>query len=91
MEDALNRILTPKRSVDILRDVETAKEQSRPYVIVFVGVNGVGKSTNLAKVGKRGPRHEMDSVTGWLPPTGVWSDQATSNAAWMHCMKDDAR
>jgi signal recognition particle receptor subunit alpha len=22
----------------------------RPYVIVFVGVNGVGKSTNLAKV-----------------------------------------
>jgi len=51
MEDALNRILTPKRSVDILRDVETAKEQRRPYVIVFVGVNGVGKSTNLAKVG----------------------------------------
>jgi signal recognition particle receptor subunit alpha len=27
-----------------------AKAQGRPYVIVFVGVNGVGKSTSLAKV-----------------------------------------
>ncbi|KAF3796859.1 Signal recognition particle receptor subunit alpha [Nymphaea thermarum] len=50
MEEALLRILTPRRSIDILRDVHAAKEQGRPYVIVFVGVNGVGKSTNLAKV-----------------------------------------
>lgn len=50
MEEALVRILTPKRSVDILRDVQAAKEQGCPYVITFVGVNGVGKSTNLAKV-----------------------------------------
>ena len=50
MEDALLRILTPRRSIDILRDVHAAKERGRPYVIVFVGVNGVGKSTNLAKV-----------------------------------------
>lgn len=50
MEEALLRILTPKKSVDILRNVHAAKEQGRPYVIVFVGVNGVGKSTNLAKV-----------------------------------------
>ncbi|CAN8229914.1 unnamed protein product [Cochlearia groenlandica] len=50
MEDALVRILTPRRSIDILRDVHAAKEQRKPYVIVFVGVNGVGKSTNLAKV-----------------------------------------
>ncbi|KAL0404136.1 UNVERIFIED_CONTAM: Signal recognition particle receptor subunit alpha [Sesamum radiatum] len=50
MEDALVRILTPRRSIDILRDVHSAKEQGKPYVVVFVGVNGVGKSTNLAKV-----------------------------------------
>ncbi|AES92506.1 putative signal recognition particle, SRP54 subunit, Longin-like domain-containing protein [Medicago truncatula] len=50
MEDALVRILTPRRSIDILRDVHAAKEQRKPYVVVFVGVNGVGKSTNLAKV-----------------------------------------
>ena len=50
MEEALVRILTPRRSIDILRDVHVAKEQGKPYVVVFVGVNGVGKSTNLAKV-----------------------------------------
>ncbi|KAI3892488.1 hypothetical protein MKW92_034161 [Papaver armeniacum] len=49
MEDTLVRILTPKRSIDVLRDVHAAKEQGRPYVITFVGVNGVGKSTNLDK------------------------------------------
>ena len=50
MEEALTRILTPKRSVDILREVRAAKDAGKPYTIVFVGVNGVGKSTNLSKV-----------------------------------------
>ncbi|KJH42089.1 SRP54-type protein, GTPase domain protein [Dictyocaulus viviparus] len=44
------QLLTPKRRVDILRDIVEAKQEGRPYVIVFCGVNGVGKSTNLAKV-----------------------------------------
>ncbi len=50
VEGALTRILTPKRSIDILRDIAAAKAKGKPYTIVFVGVNGVGKSTNLAKV-----------------------------------------
>ena len=50
MEEALTRILTPNRTVDVLRDVRAAKEAGRPYVVAFVGVNGVGKSTNLSKV-----------------------------------------
>lgn len=27
-----------------------SKEQSKTFVVTFIGVNGVGKSTNLAKV-----------------------------------------
>lgn len=50
VEEALTRILTPKRSIDILREIKASKSRSKPYTIVFVGVNGVGKSTNLAKV-----------------------------------------
>jgi len=50
MEDALTRILTPKKQIDILREARAAKDNKKPYVIVFVGVNGVGKSTSLAKV-----------------------------------------
>ena len=50
MRDTLVMILTPKRRIDILRDVVDAQRARRPYVITFCGVNGVGKSTNLAKV-----------------------------------------
>lgn len=50
LNDSMVQILTPKKRVDILRDVYEAQRQKRPYVIVFCGVNGVGKSTNLAKV-----------------------------------------
>jgi signal recognition particle receptor subunit alpha len=50
MEEALTRILTPRRRIDILREVRQAQQEQRPYSIVFVGVNGVGKSTSLAKV-----------------------------------------
>ncbi|KAG0332911.1 hypothetical protein BG004_001054 [Podila humilis] len=49
METALKRILTPKTSVDLLRDIAQAQAEKRPYTIVFIGVNGVGKSTNLSK------------------------------------------
>ncbi|KAK4344412.1 hypothetical protein RND71_037506 [Anisodus tanguticus] len=60
MEEALVRILTPKRSIDILRDVHATKEQGKPYVVVFVGVNGVGKSTNLAKVAYWLQQHKIN-------------------------------
>jgi signal recognition particle receptor subunit alpha len=50
LNDALVQILSPKRRVDILRDCMEAKKQQRPYVMTFCGVNGVGKSTNLAKI-----------------------------------------
>lgn len=50
LESELTRILTPKQSLDIVREIKHVRQQGRPYVIVFCGVNGVGKSTSLAKV-----------------------------------------
>lgn len=50
LTDALVQILSPKRRIDILRDAFEAKKNGRPYVMTFCGVNGVGKSTNLAKI-----------------------------------------
>ena len=40
----------PPPQVDVLHDIQRQKARGRPYVIVFCGVNGVGKSTNLAKI-----------------------------------------
>lgn len=52
MGKALTRILTPTSSFDLLRNITRTIEPpaARPYVISIVGVNGVGKSTNLSKI-----------------------------------------
>lgn len=50
MVASLRRILQPKHEVNILRDVASAKARNKPYSIVLCGVNGVGKSTSLAKI-----------------------------------------
>lgn len=48
LEDVVLQILNPNRNINILREVQAKRVP--PYVIVFCGVNGVGKSTNLAKI-----------------------------------------
>ena len=48
--DELTKILTPNVSTDLLQEIKKNKGGPRPYVISVVGVNGVGKSTNLAKL-----------------------------------------
>lgn len=58
LEDAITRVLTPRNSTDLLLEIndklgrqgDKAEGQKQPYALAFVGVNGVGKSTNLAKV-----------------------------------------
>jgi signal recognition particle receptor subunit alpha len=57
MESSLRKILTPTSSVDLLREIDAVTlssplslQKKRPYVISIVGVNGVGKSTNLSKI-----------------------------------------
>ncbi|XP_047475602.1 signal recognition particle receptor subunit alpha homolog isoform X2 [Penaeus chinensis] len=50
LTESLVQLLTPKRRLDVLRDVVEANTSGRPYTMAFCGVNGVGKSTNLAKI-----------------------------------------
>lgn len=56
METSLRKMLTPTTSLDLLHEIQAVTQPSnkstppRPYVISIVGVNGVGKSTNLSKI-----------------------------------------
>ncbi|TFK54831.1 signal recognition particle binding protein [Heliocybe sulcata] len=57
LSNSITRILTPKTSTDLLLSIRTklnsplpSTQQRLPYSMTFVGVNGVGKSTNLSKV-----------------------------------------
>ena len=47
---SLEKILTPKRHIDVLKEALSAKQKGQVYSIVFIGVNGVGKSTSLSKM-----------------------------------------
>lgn len=50
LKENIERILTPHRTLDLIRDVQNNKAKGIPYTMAFVGVNGVGKSTSLSKV-----------------------------------------
>lgn len=52
LNENIKNILTPQSSTNLLLDIKSKLNsiESEPYSIVFCGVNGVGKSTNLSKV-----------------------------------------
>jgi fused signal recognition particle receptor len=45
---AIIEILTPIEEIDIIADIK--KKENKPYIIVFLGVNGTGKTTTMAKI-----------------------------------------
>lgn len=52
LNKVLTQLLTPGASVDLLHEIQTklSTNKGEPYVFSVVGVNGVGKSTNLSKL-----------------------------------------
>jgi len=51
-EDAIAQVLEPdnRKKIELVEEIKETIKSRRPYVLAFVGVNGVGKSTSLAKV-----------------------------------------
>ncbi|GME78555.1 unnamed protein product [Ambrosiozyma monospora] len=50
LKKQLIKLLTPNSSINLLNEIQSKKAKHEPYVISVVGVNGVGKSTNLSKL-----------------------------------------
>lgn len=48
LRDIITEILTPDKEIDLLKEIK--EKQPKPYVIVFLGVNGTGKTTTMAKI-----------------------------------------
>ncbi|MHA1771297.1 MAG: signal recognition particle-docking protein FtsY [Candidatus Thorarchaeota archaeon] len=48
--EAILEVLTPERPLDILEFVQQKRTQGEPAILMFVGVNGTGKTTTLAKM-----------------------------------------
>ena len=46
----INETFDEAGNIDLISRIQAKKETSEPFIIVFVGINGTGKTTSLAKV-----------------------------------------
>ena len=52
LHEILIEILTTKETVNLLDNIEEKRRAKEPYTILFVGINGTGKTTSIAKVAR---------------------------------------
>ncbi len=50
LHEVLLEILSTKEEINLLENVERKRKMNEPYSILFVGINGTGKTTTIAKV-----------------------------------------
>jgi fused signal recognition particle receptor len=52
LREVLLEIMLTNNRTNLLEAVEEKRKKNEPFVIVFVGINGTGKTTTIAKVGR---------------------------------------
>jgi fused signal recognition particle receptor len=52
LHEVLIEILTTKEEIRLLENIEQKRQMKEPYTILFVGINGTGKTTSIAKVAR---------------------------------------
>jgi len=50
LRDVLLEILEPSEKIDLMEILERKRSSKEPCVIVFIGINGTGKTTTIAKI-----------------------------------------
>ncbi len=62
LRSSLLEILQPEETIDLLSLVEEYKKKKQPLVIAFFGINGVGKTLSIAKLGYYLKKNDISSV-----------------------------
>ena len=50
LKESIEVVMQTGKAVDLLAAATEAKKQGRPYVVMFCGINGTGKTTTIAKL-----------------------------------------
>lgn len=50
LRDVLLEIMKTNNNINLLKAIEEKRKKGEPYVMVFVGINGTGKTTTIAKI-----------------------------------------
>jgi fused signal recognition particle receptor len=62
LKDVILEILTPDKEIDLVEEIQKKKIMNLPYIIVFLGVNGTGKTTTIAKIAYLLKKKNISSV-----------------------------
>ncbi|MFX1338190.1 MAG: signal recognition particle-docking protein FtsY [Promethearchaeota archaeon] len=62
LKQIITDILTPNQEIDLLKEIKKKNAKNLPYVIVFLGVNGTGKTTTMAKIAHYLKKNDISSV-----------------------------
>ena len=52
LHEVLLEILTTNEKINLIEEIEEKRKNKEPFTILFVGINGTGKTTSIAKVTK---------------------------------------
>lgn len=50
LKEVISEVLKPEKEINLLDEIKKKTNKNEPYIIVFLGVNGTGKTTTMAKI-----------------------------------------
>jgi len=62
LKEVITDILTPEKDINLLDEINIKNSKNVPYIIVFLGVNGTGKTTTIAKIAHYLKNNNLSSV-----------------------------
>ena len=62
LREVVREILTPEREINLIDEIRNVNKQNKPYVMCFLGVNGTGKTTTIAKIAHYLKKNDISSV-----------------------------
>ena len=62
LREVVKEILTPEREINLIDEIRNVNKQNKPYVMCFLGVNGTGKTTTIAKIAHYLKKNNISSV-----------------------------
>lgn len=62
MRQSISNMFDAAGKIDILSNIQTKKEKGEPYIISFMGINGTGKTTTIAKFANLLRENKLSSV-----------------------------
>ncbi|MHA1472354.1 MAG: signal recognition particle-docking protein FtsY [Promethearchaeota archaeon] len=62
LRKVIEEILTPEVEINLIDEIRRINKQGKPYVMCFLGVNGTGKTTTIAKIAHYLKKNDISSV-----------------------------